>query len=217
MNSAASNSQAHGTSLIPFSTTPSLTTKATSVSSAVSEATPAYKKTLMPVYWMKMVTRNHRTESVLCPTNTTIKLEESDDKFIKPISEAAQTSSKHKHRDYAKAGYVVMSEVDKVDNVGSDVGYNTDILQQTEGVLCDCNEKKLQISQHGDTMAKQLGELAIASTISSTGGRCVCYINRHLPPMLQEDRKWTKLILPALLRWAGSLGDLWVIPDQDLI
>ncbi|KAL4066553.1 hypothetical protein J3A83DRAFT_4189842 [Scleroderma citrinum] len=92
----------------------------------------------------------------------------------------------------------------------------------TEKVSCvtAMPAKKLQISQHGDTMAKQSGESAIASTIPSQfssaganstgmGGRHICYINRHLPPTLQEDRKWTKLILPALLMWAGSLGNPW--------
>ncbi|KAL4079036.1 hypothetical protein J3A83DRAFT_4367753 [Scleroderma citrinum] len=124
--------------------------------------------TYVPVW----VTKNHRTESALYPTNTTINSEESDDKFIKPISEAAQTSSKCKHRDYTKAGYVVMSEVDEVDDVGSDVGYDIDILQQTEKVFhvtamtnitVDQPAKKLQISQHGDTMVEQSGKSAVAT------------------------------------------------------
>ena len=76
-------------------------------------------------------------------------------------------------------------------------------------------------------MAGQSGDLSIPGTASQTpsagtnstgmGGGCFRYMNRHLPPALQEDRKWTKQILPALLRWAGSLGDPWVIPDQDLV
>ncbi|KIK10647.1 hypothetical protein PISMIDRAFT_124112 [Pisolithus microcarpus 441] len=49
------------------------------------------------------------------------------------------------------------------------------------------------------------------------GSGHVHYINGHLPPLLQEDRKWTKQVLPALVTWAGSLGDPWVIPDQDLM
>jgi len=77
-------------------------------------------------------------------------------------------------------------------------------------------------------MTEQSGDLAIvAGTASQTpsagtnsagtdGGR-FRYMNGHLPPALQQDRKWTKQILPALLRWAGSLGDPWVIPDQDLV
>ncbi|KAL4066341.1 hypothetical protein V8B97DRAFT_2025491 [Scleroderma yunnanense] len=196
MNFTTSNSQTHGMSHVLSSTTPSLITKATSVSSAAFEATPAYKKTPMQL--------------ALHPTNTTINLEESDDEFIKPISEAAQTGSKCMHADYAKAGYVVTSEVDKVDDAGSN----------KVSCVTAMPAKKLQISQHGDTMAKQSGESAIASTIPSQfssaganstgmGGRHICYINRHLPPTLQEDRKWTKLILPALLMWAGSLGNPW--------
>jgi len=52
---------------------------------------------------------------------------------------------------------------------------------------------------------------------NSVSGERTRYTNRHLPAALQEDRKWTKRILPALLTWAGSLADPWVIPDQDLI
>ncbi|KIO14671.1 hypothetical protein M404DRAFT_118971, partial [Pisolithus tinctorius Marx 270] len=43
------------------------------------------------------------------------------------------------------------------------------------------------------------------------------YINLDLPAALQADRKWTKQILPALVTWAGSLADPWLIPDQDLM
>jgi len=76
-------------------------------------------------------------------------------------------------------------------------------------------------------MAGQSGDLSVPGTASQmpsagtnsagTGGGRFHYMNGHLPPALQEDRKWTKQILPALLRWAGSLGDPWVIPDQDLV
>ncbi|KAL4068758.1 hypothetical protein V8B97DRAFT_2024679 [Scleroderma yunnanense] len=209
----------------------------TIVSSAVSEATPAYKKIPMPV--SSGLLDEDGAHLSLYPTNTTINSEESDDKFIKPISEAAQTSSKCKHRDYTKAGYVVMSEVDEVDDVGSDVGYDIDILQQTEKVFhvtamtnitVDQPAKKLQISQHGDTMVEQSGKSAVVSTISSqfssaganstgTGGRHVHYINRHLPPMLQEDRKWTKLILSALLSNLNEIcprAPIFVLATQQL-
>ncbi|KAI6011236.1 hypothetical protein PISMIDRAFT_112320 [Pisolithus microcarpus 441] len=49
------------------------------------------------------------------------------------------------------------------------------------------------------------------------GSGHVHYINGHLPSLLQEDRKWTKQVLPALVMWARSLGNPWVIPDQDLM
>jgi len=76
-------------------------------------------------------------------------------------------------------------------------------------------------------MAGQSGDLSIPGTASQMpsagtnsagmGGGCFHYMNGHLPPALQEDRKCTKKILPTLLRWAGSFGDPWVIPDQDLV
>ncbi|KAI6109463.1 hypothetical protein F5141DRAFT_1063722 [Pisolithus sp. B1] len=79
---------------------------------------------------------------------------------------------------------------------------------------------------YGNAMTEGSGHSAtvtmITSQASSTGtnsmgSRCVHYINGHLPSSLQEDRRWTKLVLPALVTWAGSLGDPWVILDQDLM
>ena len=77
-------------------------------------------------------------------------------------------------------------------------------------------------SEHGATegSAQSSTSAGVTPSTSSNGttssGR-VHYINGHLPPALQEDRKWTKLMLPALVTWAGSLADPWVIPDQDLM
>ena len=68
--------------------------------------------------------------------------------------------------------------------------------------------------------------LASASVISgptlsvgttSLNGKCNRYTITDLPLALQEDRKWSKQILPALLTWAGSLDDPWMIADQDLM
>ncbi|KAI6114959.1 hypothetical protein EDD16DRAFT_1520818 [Pisolithus croceorrhizus] len=53
--------------------------------------------------------------------------------------------------------------------------------------------------------------------MNSTGTGHLHYINGHLPPALQEDRKWTKQVLPALVTWVRSLGDPWVIPDPELM
>jgi len=50
-----------------------------------------------------------------------------------------------------------------------------------------------------------------------TGGKHSHYTIADLPLALQEDRKWSKHILPALLTWAGSLDDPWMIADQDLM
>ncbi|KAL4080763.1 hypothetical protein J3A83DRAFT_4184736 [Scleroderma citrinum] len=209
-NTTASNCSTHGMSHTPSSTTSSLTTKATSISSA---APPVYNKTPTPVLsglpdddqdeelpvWS---TRKHRTMS--------------DNEFIMPISEAVKTGLKCKHADYANAEYIISSEVDEVDNNGYN---NTGSLQQTKKIPCcvtamikiiiDKPAKKLWTSP-SNTMAKQSTELAIAGTTSQTlsaatnsagtGGGCFHYMNRHLPPALQQDRKWFKQILPTLLR-----------------
>ena len=57
--------------------------------------------------------------------------------------------------------------------------------------------------------------LSVGTTSSGgkRGSRCAI---ANLPLDLQ-DRKWSKQILPALLAWAGSLDDPWVIADQDLM
>ena len=69
-------------------------------------------------------------------------------------------------------------------------------------------------------------ELTSASVISrptssigttSTSGKRSRHTIADLPLALQEDRKWSKYILPALLTWAGSLDDPWMIADQDLM
>ncbi|KAI6145387.1 hypothetical protein BKA82DRAFT_129923 [Pisolithus tinctorius] len=52
-------------------------------------------------------------------------------------------------------------------------------------------------------------------TNSTTCGR-ICFINANLPEELQEDRRWSKQMLPALLMWAGSFADPWAIPDLEL-
>ncbi|KAL4066518.1 hypothetical protein J3A83DRAFT_4374576 [Scleroderma citrinum] len=43
------------------------------------------------------------------------------------------------------------------------------------------------------------------------------YMNEDLPAKLQENRRWTKQILPTLLTWAGSLSDPWMIQNNDLM
>lgn len=52
---------------------------------------------------------------------------------------------------------------------------------------------------------------------SSTGGKRNRYAIADLPLALQENRRWSKKILPALLTWAGNLDDLWMVPDHDLM
>ena len=63
---------------------------------------------------------------------------------------------------------------------------------------------------------EQLKGLASVSVISgptssvgttSSSGKCNRYMIIDLLLALQEDRKWSKEILPALLTWASSLDD----------
>ncbi|KAI6146851.1 hypothetical protein BKA82DRAFT_32087 [Pisolithus tinctorius] len=74
--------------------------------------------------------------------------------------------------------------------------------------------------------AKESRELALASSTSdqplltgtnSTTCRHICFINANLPEELQEDRRWSKQMLPTLLMWAGSFPDPWAIPDLELM
>ncbi|KAI6113945.1 hypothetical protein EDD17DRAFT_1515405 [Pisolithus thermaeus] len=64
-------------------------------------------------------------------------------------------------------------------------------------------------------MVTMITSQAPSTGTNSMGSRCVHYINGHLPSSLQEDRRWMKLVLPTLVTRARSLGDPWVILDQD--
>ncbi|KAI6140533.1 hypothetical protein BKA82DRAFT_160469 [Pisolithus tinctorius] len=75
-------------------------------------------------------------------------------------------------------------------------------------------------------MTQESRELALASSTSdrplSTGTNsttcgCIHFVNANLPEELQEDRRWSKQMLPALLMWAGSFADPWAIPDLELM
>ncbi|KAI6009256.1 hypothetical protein BKA83DRAFT_4133609 [Pisolithus microcarpus] len=101
-NSTASDSQTGGKSHPPSSTMPSLTTKATSVSSAISDAAPAYRRTPIPVLNTSLDDENndgmhestplpvwiaghHMPKMVGHTTSTNANLQESDDDFDQPI------------------------------------------------------------------------------------------------------------------------------------
>ena len=45
----------------------------------------------------------------------------------------------------------------------------------------------------------QTVKLESSAGTNSMGGGHTCYINGDLPSALQEDRKWTKVILPAVM------------------
>ncbi|KAI6112329.1 hypothetical protein EV401DRAFT_2074806 [Pisolithus croceorrhizus] len=227
-NSAASDSQTGGKSYPPSSTVPSLTTKATSVNSAASDAarTPAAEDVdstpnpiALPVR-LRVAGYHQQHKTVERTTSTNVNPSTSDDDFDRPISDVARTSLKRRHAGYSDSRFVSTSDADDVDDEVSNTGH------RNTNVNADKPAKKPRTSLHDDITAEETGHSAPASTITShasttgtsnTGSRRVRYINGHLPSSLQENRKWTKLVLPALVTWAGSLGDPWVIPDQDLM
>ncbi|KAI6110927.1 hypothetical protein EDD16DRAFT_1710592 [Pisolithus croceorrhizus] len=267
-NSAASDSQTGGKSYPPSSTVPSLTTKATSVNSAASDAARSYRETSAPrvigfpdpgdegdaqdpaaedvdstpnpialPVRLRVAGYHQQHKTVERTTSTNVNPSTSDDDFDRPISDVARTSLKCRHAGYSDSRFVSTSDADDVDdevsntghrNVGSDLPQTTKVLRVTAmtNVNADKPAKKPQTSLHDDITAEETGHSAPASTITShvsttgtsnTGSGRVRYINGHLPSSLQENRKWTKLVLPALVTWARSLGDPWVIPDQDLM
>ncbi|KAI6107130.1 hypothetical protein EDD16DRAFT_1712631 [Pisolithus croceorrhizus] len=259
-NSAASDSQTGGKSYPPSSTVPSLTTKATSVNSAASDAARSYRETSAPrmramhrtpaaedidstpnpialPVRLRVAGYHQQHKTVERTTGTNVNPSTSDDDFDRPISDVARTSLKRRHAGYSDSRFVSTSDADDVDdevsntghrNVGSDLPQTTKVPRVTAmtNVNADKPAKKPRTSLHDDITAEETGHSAPASTITShasttgtsnTGSGRVRYINGHLPSSLQENRKWTKLVLPALVTWAGSLGDPWVIPDQDLM
>ncbi|KAI6017638.1 hypothetical protein PISMIDRAFT_18306 [Pisolithus microcarpus 441] len=268
-NSAASDSQTGGKSHPPSSTIPSLTTKATSVSSAASAIAPAYRETAAPAVIASpqsedegdvqdpavedansmpvpttlpvrlRVAGHHQPHKVVeRTTSTNVNPSTSDDDFNRPISDVvAQMGSKHRHEGYNDSQYVTTSDADDMDDERSNTGDGMvgSHLPQTAkaphvtamtNVIAEKPAKKPCTSPHSDAVAEGSGHSAPVTTITSqtsstgtnsTGSGRIHYINGHLPHSLQEDRKWTKLVLPALVTWAGSLGDPWVIPDQDLM
>ncbi|KAI6139092.1 hypothetical protein BKA82DRAFT_24595 [Pisolithus tinctorius] len=137
-NSVPSDSHSNSTPHPPSSTVPSLTTNATSVSSAASDTIPVYGRTpsinpsgllthdksgdndkdqqgTVPVRFAgycetKLVTRTANARFNL-------ELEESDDDFDRPISNMALAGSKRKHTDHSSE-YIVTSEVDEADDDG---------------------------------------------------------------------------------------------------
>ncbi|KAI6021336.1 hypothetical protein BKA83DRAFT_116377 [Pisolithus microcarpus] len=201
-NSAASDSQTGGKSHLLSSTVPSLMTKVMSVSSATSDAAPAYRRTPMPVLNGSLDDENKNSMQ-----DSTASLE---------LSASIQVTT-----TLSTLNTYIASEVDEANNEGSDIGHDN-----ADTHLLPPAKAPHVTTMHSDTMAKGSRHLTLAPahssqvssiTTNSMGSGCLCYINGHLPPTLQEDRKWTKQVLPALMTWAGSLSDPWVIPDQDMM
>ncbi|KAI6139761.1 hypothetical protein BKA82DRAFT_27019 [Pisolithus tinctorius] len=254
-NSVPSDSHSNSTPHPLSSTIPSLTTNATSVSSAASNTIPVYGRTplinpsglpthdesgdddkdqqgAVPVRFAGY----RETKLVACKANAcfNLELEESDDDFDRPISNMALAGSKCKHTDHSSE-YIVTSEVDEADD---DSHHDRNIhlctpkapelhhVTAMSNIVVDQPAKKAKISNNfskqgantvGLSSSAGPGTPSQVSSSGTSGTRRTHYINLDLPAALQVDRKWTKQILPALVMWAGSLADPWLIPDQDLM
>ncbi|KAI6153198.1 hypothetical protein BKA82DRAFT_34262 [Pisolithus tinctorius] len=254
-NSVPSDSHSNLTPHLPSSTVPSLTTNATSVSSAASDTILVYGRTplinpsglpthdesgdddkdqqgTVPVRFAGYC----KTKLVACTANArfNLELEESNDDFNRPISNMALAGSKRKHTDHSSE-YIVTSEVDEADDDGH---HDRNIHRCTpkapelrcvtamSNIVIDRPVKKAKTSNNfseqgvntvGLSSSAGPGTPSQVSSSGTSGTRCIRYINLDLPATLQADRKWTKQILPALVMWAGSLADPWLIPDQDLM
>ncbi|KAL4070464.1 hypothetical protein J3A83DRAFT_4188503 [Scleroderma citrinum] len=189
------------------STVPSLTTKATSVSSVASNKA-------LPHNWIPIAAQRGFPTDNRVAECTIVNIEDSDNEFNNPIFKAAQSSSKCKYTDHHE--YAMMSEVNDGE-YGVDHP-DTDILMQVlkpphvttkTNIMVDKPVKKAKTSSCGQHGAKAKGsELAPLCTMlsqvslipsNSMGGSHMHYMNGNLPPQLLQDRKWTKPIIPALL------------------
>ncbi|KAI6024538.1 hypothetical protein EDC04DRAFT_2723349 [Pisolithus marmoratus] len=137
---------------------------------------------------------------------------ESDNEFNQPIYEEAQTGLKHKQSDHDDNSYVTSSEVEDFND-----GYEDHELQFRMGPAKDLcvkmtnDEKKVKVKKDMD---QELGQV---SSMTTRGKASKCHCQKNLPSVLTEDRVWSKIIMPALLIWAGSLADPWMISDDKLM
>ncbi|KIN94160.1 hypothetical protein M404DRAFT_35342 [Pisolithus tinctorius Marx 270] len=237
-NSVTSGSQVQtdGTPNLPPSTVPSLTTKATSVSSEISIAEDDQEHTMpqesterhmisndVPAaahdedehYFRDPLTISAKfmqyqkpVEAMVCTTNTSGDAK-SDLEVENPISHAVQAGLKHRHADHDNVEYVSSSEVENADDGGSFCDlHDVNIRMKVVKELCVTTMTNIRI----DKPAKK------AKPGSRHGyDRCIHFINANLPEELQEDRRWLKQMLPTLLMWAGSFADPWAIPDLELM
>ncbi|KAI6041363.1 hypothetical protein EDC04DRAFT_2669026 [Pisolithus marmoratus] len=137
---------------------------------------------------------------------------ESNNEFDQPIYEEAQTGLKCKQLDCDDDGYVTLSEVEDFND-----GYKDHELQFCMGPAKDScvkmtnDEKKVKVKKDMDQ------ELGQASSMTTRGKASKRHCQKNLPSVLMEDRVWSKIIMPALLVWAGSLADPWMISDDKLV
>ncbi|KAI5999821.1 hypothetical protein F5J12DRAFT_895067 [Pisolithus orientalis] len=164
-------------------------------------------------------------EAMAHATNTSADAK-SDLEVENPISHAVQAGLKCRHTNHNNIEYVFSSKVENVDDGGSfcdlcDVNVCMKVVKES----CVTTMTNIRIDKLVKKV-KESRELALASSTSdqpllmgtnSMTCRCICFINANLPEELQEDRRWSKQMLPTLLMWARSFPDPWAIPDLELM
>ncbi|KAI6041200.1 hypothetical protein EDC04DRAFT_2670982 [Pisolithus marmoratus] len=130
---------------------------------------------------------------------------ESDNEFNQPIYEEAQTGLKCKQSDHDDNGYVMLSEVEDFND-----GYEDHELQFCMGPAKDSCVKMVCFFHFFELIGTSIFN-------DDQGQGQQASLSENLPSVLMEDRVWLKIIMPALLIWAGSLADPWMISDDKLV
>ncbi|KAI6157350.1 hypothetical protein BKA82DRAFT_4009734 [Pisolithus tinctorius] len=182
----------------PPPTVPSLTTKATSVSSAISVAKDDLECTI-PQDW---------TECHMVGNKTPAAVHDGDEStYQKPIKAAACTT--------------IMGA-----DVESDLEANTPISHRVQAGLKSVHMKivkepqvttmtniridqPVKKTQGWESWPPQVPHLVSHFQLGPTAQLLVThFVNADLPDKLQEDRRWSKQMLPTLFLWAGCFPDL---------
>ncbi|KAI6004447.1 hypothetical protein F5J12DRAFT_783420 [Pisolithus orientalis] len=222
----------------PSLTVPSLTTNATSVSSAASDTIPVYSRTpliipsgllthdesgdddkdqqgAVPVRF----TGYHKTKLVAHMANAhfNLELEESDNDFNRPISNMALASSKCKHTDHSSE-YVVTSEVDEVDDDGH---HDRNIHLHTPKAPEHCHVtamlvKKAKTSNNFSEQGANTATCLLMVWCSNFGSTAITIIAHFLVagPINNIDAK--SMDLPAIQETCNDLLERFSFLCQDL-
>ncbi|KAI6039692.1 hypothetical protein EDC04DRAFT_2682412 [Pisolithus marmoratus] len=127
---------------------------------------------------------------------------ESNNEFDQPIHEEVQTGLKCKQSDCDDDNYVMSSKVEDFND-----GYEDHDLHFHMGPAEDLSVKMVHFFTY-------LNCTLILLELQTIDGKKV---KKSLPSVLTEDRVWSRIIMPALLIWAGSLADPWTILDDKLM
>ncbi|KAI6009454.1 hypothetical protein F5J12DRAFT_781995 [Pisolithus orientalis] len=190
--------QTNGIPNLPPSTVPSLTTKATSVSSEIS-ITEDDQECTMP----QESTKHHMISNNI----PAVAHDEDEHYFRDPLTVSTKFTwyqkpvevfffGSQKPMSLSHTLVLFLGYVENVDDGGS---------------FCDLHDvnfcMKVVKEPHVTTMQRKR---------SMTCGH-IHFFNANLPEELQEDRRWSNQMLPTLLMWAGPFPDPWAIPDLELM